>query len=154
MSHLKALSLVFSGIILCTAAMAADSPTQPNPPPRPQAARPGIHGCMMGLVNLSPEARIIHMQDMRKQADTLTVTKFREARKAECDKIAAMNPDARQKYAADLEARWKALPDSEKLKAYHEALEHRPHMGPGPGRDHMPMHRMDDKHHGPARDAR
>ncbi|MGB8603342.1 MAG: hypothetical protein WCD42_14200 [Rhizomicrobium sp.] len=146
MTHFKALSLALSGLILSAAAMAADSPAPPNQPPRPHAARPfGPGGCAAGFVKLSPEARIIHMQDVKKQADTLTVTKFREARKAECDKIAALSPEARQKYAADLDAKWKALPDSEKLKLYHEALSMRDHMPnhQGPGMEHGRGHGFD-----------
>lgn len=162
MTRIKALTFALSGVILGAAAMAADSPAQPTQAPAPQAAKaqaarpfgPGMGqqgqgaGCFLG-VKLSPEARIIHMQDVKKQADTLTVTKFREARKAECDKFAAMSADAKTKYAADLEAKWKALPDSEKLKLYHDALDRRSQMGPGHGMGrgqgmgpghHMPKH--------------
>lgn len=142
MTRFKALTFALSGVILSAAAMAADSPAPAPQAAKAQAARPfgpGMGpagrgaGCFMGAT-LSPEARLIHMQDVTKQADTLTVTKFREARKAECDKFAAMSADAKAKYAADLEAKWKALPDSEKLKLYHDALDRRAQMGRGMGR--------------------
>ena len=42
-----------------------------------------------------------------------------------------MSPEERQKYAASLKAKWDALPDSEKMKLYHQALEFRGGMGMG-----------------------
>lgn len=144
MTPIKTLIPALAALMLTGAAFAADSSAPPPPPAGfgPGGGHGGCHGVFRAL---SPEEHLIQFQDVKKKMDTLTVTQFRDWRKAECDKFAKLTPDERKKYADGLDARWKALPDSEKVKLYHDAMAmrgkmgkmgaDRPHFGRGPGSD-------------------
>lgn len=135
MNSVKIVLPALAALMLAGSAFAADSPP---PPPR------GPIGCHAAMGALTAEERIIQFQDVKKNMDAMTVAQFRDWRKAECDKVAKMTPDERKKYAESLNAKWKALPDSEKVKLYHEASQMRDGMGP----------RQDFRHHrGDCRDA-
>jgi len=123
-------------LFLAPAALAAGPSSAP---PQGPGAGPMRGGCMGIMRTLTPEQHAMHFQDMKAKMDTLTVTKFRDWRKAECDKL-AKDPAARADYAKDLQARWDKLSDKEKLAAYHDILAKRPMMGP-----------RHDKHDGKAR---
>lgn len=119
----KILLPVFATLFVSVTAFAADFPAPPPDAPRPPAAADRApRSCFTAFRDLSPEARIIRAQQIQKDADTLTVTKFHEARKAECDKLATMTPDDRKKFADSLQAKWDALTSDQKLKLYHETL--------------------------------
>jgi hypothetical protein len=134
MSPFKAILPVIAGLFLSAAAFAADSPAPP-PAYGPGFGFGGCHGIMRFL---TPEEHIMHFQEMHKDVGNMTVNQFWAWRKTQCDRLAAMTPVERQKYAANLKAKWDALPDSEKVRLYHEALTLRDGMGHGhaPGHGH------------------
>ena len=126
MPSIKVIIPVFASLFLSAAAFGADVP----PPPAPGVGPGGCHGIMRIL---TPEERIVHFQEMQKDIGKMTIDQFRDWRKALCDKFAAMTPADRQKYADALDAKWKALPDAEKIDLYHKALDVHGKMGMGRG---------------------
>lgn len=123
-----------ASLFLFPAALAAGPTSAPPPPPGPGAGGGPMNGGCMGIMRmLTPEQHAMHFLDMKVKMDTLTVTKFRDWKKAECDKF-AKDPAAGAAYAKDLQARWDKLSDKEKLAAYHDMLAKRPMMGPRHGK--------------------
>jgi hypothetical protein len=143
MSPMKTLLLpVFAALLLGAAAFAAD------PAPAAPAYGPGMgmgmgaglgpSGCFGVMRALPLEERLMHFKEMHPaNMGSMTVDHYLAWRKAKCDKLLAMTPAERQKYAVELKAKWDALPDSEKVQLYQKFMDRRTGMrgrGMGPGR--------------------
>jgi hypothetical protein len=98
----------------------------------------GPSGCFGVMRTLPPEERLMHFKEMHPaNMGSMTVDRYLAWRKAKCDKLIAMTPAERQKYAVELKAKWNALPDSEKVQLYQSFMDRRTGMngrGMGPGR--------------------
>jgi hypothetical protein len=130
MHLIRNFSIAAAALLLSSAALAADTPLAP-----PTGMRAGIGpGQCRGVMRyLTPEERVMHWQEVQDAIGEMTVNKARAYRNKQCDKYTAMSPEEREKYAADLQAKWDALPEAEKIKLYHQALEFRGGRGMGRG---------------------
>ncbi len=123
---------VFAALLMSAAAFAAD------PAPAAPAYGPGMGmgmgmgmgsglgpcGCYGVMRTLPPEERLMHFKEMHPaNMGSMTVDHYLAWRKAKCDKLLAMTPAERQKYAVELKAKWDALPDSEKVQLYQKFLD-------------------------------
>jgi hypothetical protein len=126
----KILLSAFATLFLASAAFAGDAPV--TPPMGMQAGfAPGL--CRGVMRYLTPEERMMHWQVVQNAIGEMTINQARAYRSDECTKYWAMSSEERQKYAASLKAKWDALPESEKMRLYHQALEFRGGMGLGRG---------------------
>jgi len=91
---------------LATASFAADAP--PAPPP---------HGDQGGFMHfLTPDQRMMLFADTHKDTAGMTDEQRHARREAQRAKFMAMSDAEKQKFAADLQARWNALPADQKAK--------------------------------------
>jgi hypothetical protein len=120
----------FAALFLVSAAFGADTPLAPAWG-MPAGFGPGL--CRGVMRYLSPEERVMHWQEVQNAIGEMTVNQARAYRSNQCTKYWAMSSEERQEYAASLKAKWDALPESEKMRLYHQALEFRGGMGMGRG---------------------
>lgn len=93
----------------------------------------GMGGCGNIVRLLTPEQHAMYFKEMHVDTGTMTVNAFRELKRTQCAKFAAMTPAETKTYADGLQAKWDKLSDKEKLQAYHDMLAWRD-MGRGTGR--------------------
>lgn len=92
------------------AIQAAQSPTLPDP----DGGRHHGGGKLAGL--FSPEQRAAFMLQAREQTQGMTRDQKRAWRRDQVQKLRAMSETDRQKFKADLQARWDALPADRKAR--------------------------------------
>jgi len=111
---------VLCAAFLTTAAFAADTPpAQPGPPAWSGGHGRGPQGGPMGF--LTAEQRLMHFADVQKATAGMSFDQARDYRMTERNKIMAMSAAERDKYAAELKARWDALPDARKAEIKQQA---------------------------------
>ncbi|MBU6298432.1 MAG: hypothetical protein KGJ79_05795 [Alphaproteobacteria bacterium] len=130
---------VAAASFLATASFAAsDQPVAPPAQVPCPAYGAGYWGGPMGF--LTPEERMMHFADIQKATAGMSFDQMRAYRMAERNKVMAMSPAERQKYAADLKAKWDALPTDQKSQMRQQMVSfraNRPMMGGGMGRGGM-----------------
>ena len=93
------------GFLVATVSFAADMGT----------GGPGCSGA------LNQDQRLMLFVEMHQATANMTKDQKKDYRRAERDKIKAMSPAERQKFAADLEAKWDALPAERKANIQEKA---------------------------------
>ena len=92
------------------AVQAEQSPTMPAPAGR--FLGKGNGGKLGGL--LTPQQRAMVAMDMREQTQNMTPAERQGFRKTQMKKLLSMSQPERQKFVADLQAKWDALPQRQK----------------------------------------
>ena len=110
---------------LATASFAADTPAQPT-----------MHGDHMGgfLHFLTPDQRTMFFAETHKDTAGMTDDQRHASREAQRAKFMAMSDADKQKFAADLQAKWDALSADQKAKIQQDMATFRashPMMGQG-----------------------
>lgn len=123
---------VLAAALVSSAAMAA-SATAPVTPS--VCGMRGGGATVMRFLTL--EERLIHREGVTKAVAGMTYAQMADYRLDSCRKVANMSAAEREKYAADLKAKWDALPDAEKIKLLEQALTTRGGRGMGMGRGGM-----------------
>ncbi len=130
---------VIAASLMATASFAATD--QPATPPATCPAYGGGFGG--GPMNfLSPEERMMHFAEVQKATAGMSFDQMRTYRMTERNKVMAMAPAERQKYAADLKAKWEALPADQQSQVRQQMATfraNRPMMGGGRGMGGMGM---------------
>jgi hypothetical protein len=93
------------------AVQAEQSPTMPGPD-----GNLGRHGGGKLAGMLTPEQRAAFMLGAREQTHDMTPDQRRAWRKEQMQKLGSMSDADRQKFRADLQARWDALPADRKAR--------------------------------------
>jgi Spy/CpxP family protein refolding chaperone len=136
----RLVTTILTAAFLATAAFAADS--QPPVAPPAQPACPAWGGGMGGgpgggpMGFLTQEQRLMHFADMQKATAPMSFNQARDYRRSERNKVMDMPADQRNRYAADLKARWEALPAAKKAEIQQQATAYwndRPRGGRGHG---------------------
>ncbi|HEY5347097.1 MAG TPA: hypothetical protein VIJ72_02810 [Rhizomicrobium sp.] len=107
MSASRVLLPALAAAFLATAALAADP-----------APGPDHHGGMHAMMSMfSPEQMAMFMIDQRSDTAGMTPEQRRAYRQTERNKLMAMSVADKARMAADLQAKWDALPADEKTAA-------------------------------------
>jgi len=127
MSFSRVILPALAASFLVTASFAADTP--PAPPP---------HGDYMGgfMHFLTPDQRTMLFAETHKDMAGMTDDQRHASREAQRAKFMAMTDADKQKFAADLQAKWDALPADQKAKIQQDMAAFRashPMMGQGGG---------------------
>jgi len=103
----RAILPAFAAAFLATASFAADAPLQPAP-----------HGDHDGgfMHFLTPDQRMMLFAESHQDTAGMTDDQRHASREAQRAKITAMSDADRQKFAADLQAKWDALSVDQKAK--------------------------------------
>jgi hypothetical protein len=109
------------------AVQAEQNPAMPGPDGGLAPHRGG--GKLAGL--FSPEQRAAFMLQAREQTKDMTQDQKRAWRKDQVQKVRSMSETERQKFRADLQARWDALPADRKARILQRMAERN---GPPPAR--------------------
>jgi hypothetical protein len=124
--------LLFSALAAAFLAVCVPASAQPGPPPQ-QGHWQGHGGGMMAF--LTPEERMMLFVEMRQATANMTDEQRMAYRKAQHDKFMAMSDADKQKLAADLLAKWNALPADQKAQIQQDMGQFRAnHQMPGGGR--------------------
>lgn len=96
----------------------------------------GPDGCRGVMRFLTPQQRAMHFRASHgnKSIGDMTLNQLREWRDSQCKKFMAMSVPDRQKYAVQMQAKWDALSDAEKVKIYEQMHKYRDGRGRGHGR--------------------
>ena len=123
---------ILAAALVSSAAMA--TPTTAPVTPSPCGMRGGGASVMRFL---TLEERLIHRAEVTKAVAGMTNAQMVAYRLQQCEKVASMSTEEKDKFAADLQAKWNALPDAEKIKLLEQALTTRGGRGMGMGRGGM-----------------
>lgn len=110
-------ALAAAFLVVCVPAAA-----QSGPPPQ-QGHWQGRGGGMMSF--LSPEQRMMLFVEMRDETANMSDDQRMAYRKAQHDRFMAMSDADKQRLAADLQAKWNALPPDQKAQIQQQMEQYR-----------------------------